>query len=152
MQPVEALTVLIAVGDAALSNRSGTFPITPDSEFVEDPLTEAQEKVKLSVAVCQAMLNTALPVARWRAFVQIESGKEKGCEYTVSGVKIEDIISALYPLTLISRNIYVTLWEQRSTGADMIEGYQGSTRSMMKKSFRVYIDGLRKHSTSGLAN
>lgn len=153
MQPVEALTILIAVGDATLANRSGTFPLNPQSEFVEDPLSEAEERVKLSVAVCQAMLNTALPVARWRAFVQIESGKEEGCEYTISGTKIEDIIAGLYPLGLIQRKLYVTLWEQRATGADMVEGYQGASRSIIKKgSFSLYLEGLRKHSTSGLAN
>ena len=151
MQPVEAITLLIALGDAALSTRAGTFPISPNSEFIEDPLTEAQERLQLAVTVSQAMLNTALPVARFRAFVKIESGKENGREYTVSGVNIEDIVAALYPLSLIARSVYVTLWEQRSTGADMLEGFQGSTRTMLKKSFRAYLEGMSKHSVKHLA-
>lgn len=139
MQATEALTRLIEIADKAL---------TAEREVTEEP--ERQEGVlaegETAVAICQAMLNTALPVARFRVFVQIESGREKGREYTICATRIEDIVAALYPLGLMSREIYVTLWEQRPTGADMIEGYQGnSSARISRKPFRGYLDGLRKY-------
>lgn len=145
MQAVEALTLLISMGDQSLKLNASLDGDNPQ-------LSEYEKQLQLAVSVCQAMLNTALPVARFRCFVQIESGREKGREYTICGVNIEDIVTALYPLSLLQRNVYVSLWEQRATGADMIEGYQGPTRGVSKPQFRMFLDSLRKYSVSTLAN
>lgn len=138
MQATEALTRLIEIADKALT--SGR-EVTGEPERQEGVLAEGET----AVAICQAMLNTALPVARFRVFVQIESGREKGREYTICATRIEDIVAALYPLTLMARDIYITLWEQRPTGADCIEGYQGKSRATGNKPFRLFLDGLRKY-------
>ena len=148
MQAVESITMLIALGDQALKLNSSIGTDTPE-------LSDSEQQLSTAVAVAQAMLNTALPVARFRAFVKYESGKEQGREFTVCGVNIEDIVVALYPMTQMSREVYVTLWEQRSTGADMLKGFQGRTRQTdfkRPKMFRAYLDSLQKYSVIHLAN
>ena len=133
MQAVEALTRLIDIADAMAD--------------AED--AEKAEQDQLAISICQAMLNTALPVARFRCFVQVESGKHLGREYTLCGVKIEDIVAGLTPLSRAGTKVYVTLWEQRATGADMIEGYQGmSTRKpgSTNNPFIGFLKSLSKYS------
>lgn len=148
MQPVEALTLLIAAGDA-----NWKFTSMSDTDSPRE-LTEYEQQLQLAVTVCQAMLNTALPVARFRCFVRMESGKETGREFTICSANIEDIAVALYPMSLMSRFVYIALWEQRSDGASMLEGYQGNTRpgSIHKNSLRKFIDGLRKYSGITMVN
>jgi hypothetical protein len=107
------------------------------------------EQDQLAISICQAMLNTALPVARFRCFVRIESGRDDGREYTICSTNIEDVIAALYPLHSFSRSIYVSLWEQRSTGADMLEAYQGKTN---KQFSHFFLENLKKYSSAHLAN
>lgn len=149
MQAVEGLTRLIAMAD-------GKVAVKTQQALVEDTITlnEASEETRkeleqdqLAISICQAMLNTALPVARFRVFVKIESGREEGREYTICAVSIEDVVAALYPVSRMRRQVYITLWEQRPTGADMLEGYQGSADKM-----RPYLQMMRKYSTSPLAN
>jgi len=148
MQPVEALQRLIIVGDVELKQNS-----TYGTEQQE--LSPNEEDLALAVAVCQAMLNTALPVARFRCFVRMESGKEKGREFTICSPNIEDIVVALYPLSLMARFVYISLWEQRADGASMIEGFQGNTRpSAAKKApnLRLFLDSLRKYAMTTAIN
>lgn len=142
MQAVEAMTRLIAIADRFKATMG-------DAQSEEEQ--HQYEQAEVAAAVAQAMLNTALPVARWRCFVKFESGKEKGREFTLCAVNIEDIVVALYAHVHIARQVYVTLWEQRPTGADMVTGYQGNTRDY-KKSYRKFIDALREYSSSTLAN
>lgn len=145
MQPAEAMTLLIALGDATLKLNSSVGTGQPE-------LSESEEQLQLALSVAQAMLNTALPVARFRLFVQVESGTDKGTEYTVCTPDIEGIISALHSLGVLSRKVYITLWEQRSTGAGMVQAYQGLTRSHRLRSFQSFVQGLRIYSAAGLAN
>lgn len=126
MQPVEAITRLIAMADRDIHDR---MPMEEGEEYSEN-----DNQDKLAISVVQAMLNTALPVARFRCFVKIDSGSEEGLEYTVCAVKIEEIACALRPLTKATRKVYVNLWEQRATGADMLAGYQGWTRNIGRRS------------------
>lgn len=137
MQAVEGLTRLITLGDLYTKVREELANPTPEEQA-------EREQDQLAISICQAMLNTALPVAKYRVFVKIESGREKGREYTICAVSIEDIVAALYPLTQMIRSVYVTLWEQRATGADMLEGFQGPTRDR-KGRFRSYLDMLKKY-------
>lgn len=139
MQATEAMTRVIAIADQMTQESS--IP-----EGSED--AERLEQDKIAVAICQAMLNTALPVTRFRCFVRIESGKAKGREYTLCGVRIEDIVAALYPLTSRKTEVYVLLFEQRPTGADALDGYQGTTKSFTRASqshFENYLESLRKY-------
>lgn len=144
MQAVEGLTRLIAIADQTYKD-------------LGDPQDEAERKEfendQVAISIAQAMLNTALPVARFRVFVRIESGRETGREFTICAVNIEDIVAALYPLSTMVRQVYISLWEQRQTGADMLEGFQGWTHSPgQKKALRLFLDGLKKYSSMGLAN
>lgn len=127
MQPVEAITRLIALADGMTAPPDGPTRNVLHTE-------EEQQQNELAINVVQAMLNTALPVARFRCFVKIDSGSEEGLEFTVCAVKIEEIACALRPLTKATRKVYVNLWEQRATGADMLAGYQGWTRNIGRRS------------------
>lgn len=145
MQPVEALTRLIQMGDASVAARSEVnIPLAPQGEITEVENPELDQD-KLAVSIAQAMLNTAIPVARFRVFVKIESGRMKDREFTICAVNIEDIVSSLYGVGRVSADIYVTLWEQRATGADMLAGFQGRSRG---KQFDAYLDSLRQYSPS----
>lgn len=140
MQAVEGLTILIGLADETLKLNSTYGTDAP-------VFSPSEERLQLATSICQAMLHTALPVAKYRVFVKIESGRENGREYTICATSIEDIVAALYPLSRMRRQVYVTLWEQRATGADMLEGYQGSSDKM-----RSYLDMMRKYSAAHLAN
>ena len=140
MQAVEALTRLIAIADQA--NQVTSFDMKTTEELEQD---------QLAVTIAQAMLNTALPVARFRCFVRIEGGvkKEIGSEYTVCAPDLKSIQSSLRLLLPHRRDVYIQLWEQRKTGADMLSAYQGSTRYGVRGNQRVHnfdlwITGLAK--------
>ena len=139
MQPVEAITRLLAIADQQGQDLGG--PVDPDTPAGQD---------QLAVSITQAMLNTALPVARFRAFVRIESGGSSGHEYTICATKIEEIVTALKPLTLFSTTVYVSLWEQKPMGADMLSGYQGKSKVMLrsrtKGGLAAYLASLSKYS------
>lgn len=147
MQPVEALTRIIAMADANTAARSDvSIPLAPQGEITEVPNDELEQD-KLAVSIAQAMLNTAIPVARFRCFVKIESGKMAGREYTICAVNIEDIVASLYGLKINNFQVYITLWEQRATGAEMLESFQGRTRATNKQ-FDRYLDELRRHAVT----
>lgn len=143
MQAVEALTILIRAGDekaAALRNAE------------QDPVIseEQSEELSIATAICQAMLNTALPVAKYRAFIEVEDEQPKRSkfqqsiavshEFTVCSVNMAGIISGLKGVTQVPTNVKVTVWEQRANGADMISGYQGQTKG--KPDWVRFLNGL----------
>lgn len=146
MQPVEAITRVMHLADGM------TAP--PGSPLREVLHTEEEDKQNtLAIGICQAMLNTALPVARFRCFVRVESGVDAGREYTVCATKIEEIVAALRPLARCRQPtaLYVSLWEQKAMGAEMLSGYQGKTRVSFKSStapgaLSSYLDSLSKYS------
>lgn len=133
MQAVEALTRLIALGDAELKMNS-----TYGTEAQE--LSPNEEELSTSVAVAQAMLNTALPVARFRAHVTIDkigpSSKLGLGDFTACGVSIPSIKNGLIGLSHEGVEVHVSLWEQKATGADMLSGYQGHSKS---RNFRLWL-------------
>lgn len=143
MQPVEAITRVMHLADGMTAP-----PGSPLREVLHTE--EEQEQNTLAIGICQAMLNTALPVARFRCFVRIESGGSSGHEYTVCATKIEEIVTALRPLTLYSTSVYVSLWEQKPMGADMLSGYQGKSKVMLrsrtKGGLAAYLASLSKYS------
>lgn len=145
MQPVEAITRVLTLADHMTAPPGGETRNTVHTE-------EEQQQNELAISVCQAMLNTALPVARFRAFVKFDSGKEEGLEFTVCATKIEEVIAALDPLTKSTRQVYISLWEQRATGAGMLAGYQGWTRKIGRRSSHNALGGYlaelrKKYST-----
>lgn len=138
MNPLEAMQRLISIADHYRVEEGGRA----------DP--DMQKEDEVAVAVIQRMLNTATPVVRFRAFVEIDAdqprSKIKGvkktrvtAEYAISGVSIYSILSGLSALDIAPVNVRVTLWEQRATGADMLSGFQGTTKS---KRFDSWVDTL----------
>lgn len=144
MQAVEALSLLIQVGDQRASDLRNLAPHL-DSDDEIQRTTEQSEELSLASAICQAMLNTALPVAKYRAFVEVEAKHPKRSayqesvavrhEFTVCGVNMAAILSGLIGITSVPTSVKVTVWEQRANGADMISGYQGATKTGQYKQF-----------------
>lgn len=136
MQPVEALTRLIALGDAELKQNS-----TYGTDHQE--LSPNEEQLSTALAIGQAMLNTAIPVARFRAHVTIDkigpSSKMGLGDFTVCGVSIPCIKNGLIGLSHEANEVHVTLWEQKATGADMLSGYQGHSKS---KNYRLWLAAI----------
>jgi len=136
MQPVEALTRLIALGDAELKQNSTYGTDNPE-------LSPNEEQLSTALAIGQAMLNTAIPVARFRAHVTIDkigpSSKMGLGDFTVCGVSIPCIKNGLIGLSHEANEVHVTLWEQKATGADMLSGYQGHSKS---KNYRLWLAAI----------
>lgn len=138
MQAVEAMTRLIGLADEMISVEGSIIPWDGTINY------ESLEELKVATAVCTAMLNTALPVARYRVFVRYDHSyprDEIGSEFTLCSTRMKDIRAALSPLQLMKKEVYITLFEQKDTGADMISGYQGQTRSLNNK-FKKWLDNL----------
>lgn len=134
MQPVEALTRLIQVTDLSIAEAKSQIN-TEDSIIASEI-----EQNEVAVAIGQAMLNTALPVARFRAHVTIDkigpSSKLGLGDFTVCGVSIPSIKNGLIGLSHEGVEVHVSLWEQKATGADMLSGYQGHSKS---RNFRLWL-------------
>lgn len=134
MQPVEALTRLIQVTDLSIAEAKSQINM-------EDSIIAFEvEQNEVAVAIGQAMLNTALPVARFRAHVTIDkiglSSKLGLGDFTVCGVSIPSIKNGLIGLSHEGVEVHVSLWEQKATGADMLSGYQGHSKS---RNFRLWL-------------
>lgn len=140
MQPVEALTRLIKVTDLSIAEAKSQVNM-------EDSIIASEvEQNEVAVAIGQAMLNTALPVARFRAHVTIDkigpSSKLGLGDFTVCGVSIPSIKNGLIGLSHEGVEVHVSLWEQKATGADMLSGYQGHSKSRNFRLWLAYIDAL----------
>jgi hypothetical protein len=142
MHPAEALQFLVAEADAKLSLNSSR-----GTEHYER--TEHEIQLDLASAVATAMLNSMIPVARFRAFIEIDDVQPKRSkseeerapfhEFVVCSVSMAGIASGLLGVTNVKTNTRITVWEQRQTGADMISGYQGETKCF---NYRAWVKGL----------
>lgn len=152
MQAVEAMTLLISLGEQELALNS-----TRGTQEVQQ--SEHEQQLELAVAVTQAMLNAMVPVARFRVFVRIEGGNPKteiGSEYTICCTDIKSVKSSIRGLARERKDVYVVLWEQRATGADMLSGYQGNTTESMRpgreKRFTNWLNALDEFDCSPTVN
>jgi|SRR4051812_30667258 len=132
MRAIEALERLIKLGDYAL----GLHP----SQRPENEEGQEFESNKAAVAICQAMVNTAIPIARYRAHVEVEQVWDKGAKIGVSDFSIcsqnmAGIQAGIAALGRDNLTVRVTLWNQRADGADMLSGYQGQSKS---QNFRIW--------------
>ena len=137
MNGLEAITRLLVLGEENIRAK-GIDPQDPSNK---------EDRDVVAIAVIQAMLNTAMPIARFRAHVQIDDHHDKKMpagEFTVLGVNITSIRAGLETLMHHKLNVHVSLWEQRETGADMISGYQGPTKA---QNFRVWIRSIESLQT-----
>lgn len=153
MQGVEALTLMIRSTDDQAALLKGQFDLmSPDGQSMDAEAHDYKgrsENLSLAAAVGQAIMNTALPIARYRAFVEIDKDQPKRTklqddravheEFTVCAINMSGILSGLMGVTWVPTNVKVTVWEQRQTGADMISGYQGTTRT---GEYRSFLKGL----------
>jgi len=103
------------------------------------------EKIEVAISVVNAMLNTALVVARFRCFVQVDSLSILGwrinrTEYTICSPNIEGVIVGLMTLDQKRCSVYLQLWEQRPLGAEMLSGYQGLSKTGR---YRSFVDSLK---------
>lgn len=140
MQPVEALTRLIEASDRMVNQ------VLVEDLKEGDDIPQYTQDLMTATAIGQAMLNTAIPVARFRAHVNIDSigpSSKMGLgDFTVSGVSIPCIKNGLIGLSHEGVEVHVTLWEQKSTGADMLSGYQGHSKSRNYRLWLASIDEL----------
>ena len=138
MQAPEALQRLISIADQRNDGAS------------VDPNGESEKEAEVAIAVCQAMLNAMIPVARYRAFVEIDQEQPKRTkeqdkravhhEFVISTVPMEGLIAGLVGITNIPTNCKITVFEQEAHGAKMISGYQGQSKCQQ---YRVWLDSLR---------
>jgi hypothetical protein len=129
MHPAEALTLLIKQADNWVSLTKSTEQIvqrTPEE-------TNWLEELEIAISIGQAMLNTAIPVVRFRCFVQVDPISKKKTpvrdEFVITATNVAALRSGLVALRHYKVDVHVTLWEQRAQGADMLSGYQGPTKS-----------------------
>jgi len=138
MQPVEAITRVLALADKEIARTNELF------EPGVEEITEETHPDEVALQVIQAMLNTALPVARFRAHVTVEdcaSGSRVGLgDFTICGTSIDSIKNGLVGLSMERVIVYASLWEQRATGADMLSGYQGPTKTLGFRNWLREID------------
>src|ERR1041384_3892988 len=120
MTSLEAINMLIHVADTHMSlsrQMSELAEMTPEQR-------EKIEDIEVAISVVQAVLNTALPIAKWRCFVQVEhKSKARGRvrdEFTVCAPNIHGILGGIIALQDHRINVHVTLWEQKPMGAEMI--------------------------------
>lgn len=97
--------------------------------------SEEGEELETAIAVVQAVLNTALPIARFRLHVESITDRR---EFTVSSANIYTMLDVLKSMREGFKNTEVicSLWEQTATGADMVSGFRGKTRA---QNFRMWL-------------
>ena len=148
MQPVEALTRVIALADKELGRVDSILGPVDAEEINEEDYPD-----QVAVAICNTMLNTALPVARFRAHVTVEdckTGSRVGLgDFTISATSIDAIKNGMVGLTMEKVTVYASLWEQRATGADMLSGYQGETKTL---GFRNWLREIDQYNAAPTVN
>lgn len=131
MRAAEALETLIAAADHYIKEEGGPA----DPAF--------KERLEVATAICQAMLNTAIPVARFRLHIDTRNTDAKSrigdVDFTVSATSIPSLKHTLKPFIKEDAQIHCTLWNQYPDRAEMLTGYQGAT---MHQGFRNWVRSL----------
>ncbi len=134
MRAAEALERLLMMATELMG-------IHPSQRPVEAEQKEAEE---VATAICTAMLNTAIPIARWRLHVEIEEVERKSkfsvTDFTICATHTASLQSALVGFWLADAKVSISLWEQKVNGAEMVMGYQGHTKD---QKFRRFFDQLK---------
>lgn len=123
MQALEAMQRLVNIAQRFMSTMA-------DAQSEEE---QAQyEEAQPALDQITMMLETALPVARWRCHVEVDAvGKTRGKihdEFTICAPSIHGILGGLMGLAAARTDVRITLWEQRVERADMLSGYQGPSK------------------------
>lgn len=139
MTSLEAIQSLIAVADVHMSlsrSMAELGDMSPEQR-------ETIENIEVAISTVQAVLNTAMPVARFRCYVSVEVGKKpRGPirdDFTICAPTIEGITAGLIGLAQTRVDVHATLWEQRPLGAEMLSGYQGPSKVSR---YRSWVESL----------
>lgn len=169
MQASQALLILIEQADHRIVDLRGVLlnhevnleyiktsapsQIDVHQSFVDEAKSQL-ERVELATAICTAMMNTALPVARYRAFVELDKEQPKRTkqenlkapmeEFTVCGTTMASIISGIRGLADIPTNVRVMIFEQKATNAEVITAYQGNTKTGQYRLFLKQLPALEE--------
>lgn len=118
MQPVEALTRLVSLGQTMVND--GSEPSIEDAELSK------------ATSVVQQMLNNFLPVARFRVYVSID-GKTPAdnYDYTICCTTIKAMHHALAFYNANVRKVQMIVFEMQQGGQGNILGdiFRGETRT-----------------------
>lgn len=116
MNALEAMTRLIEAASHYITEEGG--PADPDMK----------KDLETAAAVAQAMLNTAIPIARFRMHVSLP---ESMPEFTVSSPSTKALVEVLQLIREKKKNQLITasLWEQHPQSAEMLHGFEGNTRA-----------------------
>ncbi len=129
MQPTEALQSILA----AAEKRALVAP----TQTERDDLAQAHQ-------LCKSFLDTAVPLARFRCYVTIESVGPKSRlglgDFTICGTSIPAIKNGLTGLRMEKVSARILLWELQQEKADMISGYQGDTKTLPYRNWLADID------------
>lgn len=132
MRALEALTRVIAHAEAELNLNS-----TRGTDAVDQ--SESEKELEEAVELCKAILETALPLARYRVHVEFRPtfGDKGPYEYTLCAVRLNDVVKALSNLRMAE--IRVNVWEHKTSSASLIFGFQGMVGS---KPFKLFLSHL----------
>lgn len=137
MRAIEALERLLASADREINMRLLQQGVGAD-------LPDELQRDMTAQSICQAMVNTAIPIARFRIHAEVSSPDAKKtkvgeCDFTVCANSIQSVKAGVVALLKEDAQVYVTLWEQSAAGAEMLSGYQGASWS---QGFRAWIKQL----------
>lgn len=136
---LEAITVVLNTCD----NHIGLMRSVSELNGLTPEQVERVENIEIAISTVQAMLNTALPIARFRCFVSVQAGKPpKGPirdDYTVCSASMAGITAGLIGLAHTRVDVHATVWEQGALGAEMLSGYQGPSKVSR---YRSWIESL----------
>jgi hypothetical protein len=126
----EALTRVISLADELLGLHPSQRPANEGDERLEN---------ETAIAACQAILNTGMPIARFRLHVDYLG---KG-EFTICAITISMLQDQLKNIKL-GKNVELqaTLWEQTPTGAHMLSGFRGMSRAA---NYRAWIKQIEEY-------
>lgn len=147
MQAAEAITVLMGIADQRHQSVKAGVTILDQPEL---------ENEQLALAIADAMLNTMLPVGRFRAFVEIatdfKADKKHPVanvtdEFTISSVTMSGIRSGIAGVAINDMDVRIVIYEQTVDGAEMVSGFQGFTKSQKFRSWLRSLDQIAEVAT-----
>lgn len=137
MRAVEAMTRVIELSAYTMGLHQSQRP-------ENDPESDEYKNDEAAVAIVTAMLNTAIPIARFRIHCEfVETAKKSSgignFDFTVCATSVPSLKASVKHLRREEGDVYISLWEQHPDRAEMLVGYQGPTQS---QNFRNWLSQL----------
>lgn len=143
MNSLEAITRLIQFADDSLQSKMKK--LLGEGRGGEEVPVEDME-LGVAISITNAILNAALPIAKYRCFVEIDKDQDKAVrklvktEFTVCGASMSAIKSGIASLLIEPINARVMIFVQLPHNSDMITAYQGKTKSKQYRDWLIEID------------